>query len=186
MKILIIGGTGAIGKLIVPVLSETHEVITAGRNTGDLQVDISSAESIEAIFRQVDGIDACICAAGDSYTGSLETLTNDNMNIGLQNKAVGQANLVIIGQEYLNENGSFTLISGKMGDKPGKNATAKAMANGAVNSFVLAAAQEMSKGIRINVISPSKISEIPVKQLTDTYIQCIESDINGEIIRINY
>lgn len=186
MKILIIGATGTIGKILVPALSKNHEVITAGRNSGDVKVDISSEDSIKTMFSQVGTIDACICAAGDSYSGPLLSMTEEKINIGIKNKLQGQANLVIIGEKYLTDNGSITLTSGKMGDKPGINAAGKAMANGGVNSFVLAAAQEMTRGIRLNVISPSKVADIPVNDLIGGYMKSIEGNANGEIIKINY
>jgi NAD(P)-dependent dehydrogenase (short-subunit alcohol dehydrogenase family) len=186
MKIVIIGAGGAIGKLIVPALSQKHEVITAGRNSGDVRVDISSAESIQKMFTAVTNIDACVCAAGDSYAGDLLSLTEDKLNVGIKNKLLAQANLVLIGQNYINNNGSFTLISGKMGDKPVANAAGKAIANGGINSFAMAASLEMQRGIRINVISPSKVADIAVADLVAAYLKSIEGTVNGEIIKINY
>ena len=138
------------------------------------------------MFNEVKNIDACICIAGDSHTGDLATLTEENLYLGIRNKLVGQANLVLIGQNYLNDNGSFTLTSGKMGDKPAKNAAGKAIVNGGINSFVLAASIEMPRGLRINVVSPSKISDIPENDLINGYLKSIEGDTNGEIIKINY
>jgi nucleoside-diphosphate-sugar epimerase len=50
MKIIIIGATGTIGKHVVNALSKDHEIIKAGSKSGDLQVDITSAASIESFF----------------------------------------------------------------------------------------------------------------------------------------
>jgi NADP-dependent 3-hydroxy acid dehydrogenase YdfG len=186
MKILLIGASGRIGKILAPTLATKHEVITAGRNSGDITVDISSAESIKQLFMQVPNIDACVCVAGDSYTGDLQTLTEEKINIGIQQKLLGQANLVMIGQHYLNANGSFTLTSGKMGDKPAKNAVGKAIANAGINGFVLAAALEMQNGIRINVVSPSKVADIAEADLVNAYLKSIAGEKSGEIIRVNY
>lgn len=186
MKILIIGASGAIGKIITPTLKQKNEVITAGRNSGTIQVDLSSSESIRKMFNEVKNIDAIICIAGDSHTGDIATLTEENLYLGIRNKLVGQANLVLIGQNYLNDNGSFTLTSGKMGDKPAKNAAGKAIVNGGINSFVMAASLEMPRGLRINVVSPSKISDIPENDLINGYLKSIEGETNGEIIKINY
>lgn len=139
MKILIVGASGTIGKIITAKLSKKHEIIMAGRNSGDIRVNILSADSIKNMFQQVSSIDACICVAGDSETCDLLILKEEQLNVGIKSKLLGQVNLVLIGQNYLNDNGSFTLTSGKMGDKPTKGATGKAFVNGAVNSFVLAA-----------------------------------------------
>ena len=186
MKILLIGAGGTIGKIISPGLAEKHEIITAGRNSGDITVDVSSVASIENMFEKVRKVDACVCVAGDSYAGDLLSMTEGNLNVGIKNKLLGQVNLVLIGQNYLNENGSFTLTSGKTGDKPSKNSAGKAIANGGINSFVMAASLEMQRGIRINVVSPAKVSDIPVADLINGYMKSIKGPSNGEIIKINY
>jgi NAD(P)-dependent dehydrogenase (short-subunit alcohol dehydrogenase family) len=113
-------------------------------------------------------------------------MNEEKFTVGLQQKLLAQINLVLIGLKYLNDNGSFTLISGKMGEKPAKGSSGKAVVNGAINSFVLAAALEMPKGIRINVISPSKITDIPAEDLISAYVKSIETSVSGEIIRIGY
>ena len=186
MKLLIIGATGNIGRLVTPQLAERHEVITAGKTSGDVLADISSASSITSLFERVQQIDACICLAGDSYTGSLTDMTDDDLNLGISHKLLGQVNLVRMGLPYLSDGGSFTLISGKMGDKPSLNAAGKAMVNGAVNSFVLAASLEMPRDIRINVVSPAKVADVPIQDLVDAFLKSIEGTANGEILRVNY
>ena len=127
-----------------------------------------------------------MCIRDSCFTGDLLSLDEEKLNIGIKNKLLGQANLVLVGQKYLNDNGSFTLTSGKMGDKPVKNNSAKAIVNGGINSFVLAASLELERGIRINAISPGKVSDIPVNDLVNAYLKSVESSINGEIIKVNY
>lgn len=184
MKILIIGANGTIGKEITAELSKKHQDVTAGRNSGEIRLDISSAASIENMFQQVKQIDACICTAGDSYTGDFQTMTEENLNIGIKNKLLGQANLVLIGQHYLNDNGSFTLTSGKMGEKPAKNSSGKAIVNGAINSFVLAASLDIERGIRINAVSPGKVGDIPANEMVNAYVKSVEGVATGEILRV--
>lgn len=186
MKILVIGASGAIGRIITPALRSQHEVITVGRNSGTIVADISSSLSLKNLFELVNHVDAVICVAGDSITDNLFSMDEDKYDVGIGQKLMAQINLVLIGSKYLNDNGSFTLISGKMGEKPAKGSSGKAVANGGVNSFAMAAAQEMPRGIRLNVISPSKISDINPEDLVHAYIKSIETDINGEIIRIGY
>ncbi|RUT69792.1 short chain dehydrogenase [Flavobacterium cupreum] len=186
MKILLIGANGEIGQILKPAFTKNHEIISAGRNSGDFRIDVSDSDSIEKIFKEIKDIDACICVAGDCYTGDLLSLDEEKLNIGIKNKLLGQVNLVLIGQKYLNDNGSFTLTSGKMADKPVKNNISKAIVNGGINSFVLATSLELERGIRINAISPGKVSDIPVSDLVAAYLKSIETTINGEIIKVNY
>lgn len=184
MKILIIGANGAIGKIITDGLAKEHEVIMVGRTSGNWQFDIASAASIENMFRTIKGVDACICAAGDSETCDLQHLTEEHLKVGIKNKLLAQANLVLIGQRYLNDGGSFTLTSGKMGEKPIKGATGKAFINGAINSFVLAASLDLPRGLRLNVVSPAKVGTVSNEEIIKAYRQSVESDLNGEILRI--
>lgn len=186
MRILLIGANGEIGKIIKPAFAKNHEIISAGRNSGDFYVNIADVNSIEKLFQQIGNIDACICVAGDCYTGNLLSLDEEKLNIGIQNKLLGQINLVLTGQKFLKENGSFTLTSGKMGDKPVKNNSAKAIVNGGINSFVLSASLELERGIRINAVSPAKVADILIQDLENAYLKSVESSINGEIIKVNY
>ncbi len=186
MTVIIIGAGGAIGKTITPAIQVVHKVITVGRNSGDILVDISSVADLEHLFKQTGKVDAIICVAGDSVTSDLQSMDKEKFEVGIQQKLLAQTNLVLIGLDYLNDNGSLTLISGKMGERPAKGSTGKALANGAVNSFVMAAALEMPRGIRINTISPSKLSEISPDDLIRAYQKCMETLINGEIVRIGY
>lgn len=185
MKILMIGAGGAIGKIVTAALKE-HEVITVGRNTGAIKADISEETAVESLFKQVSNVDAIVCAAGDSVTGNLSAMNKAPFMVGIQQKLWPQINLVLSGMKHLKDNGSITLISGKMGELPAKGSSGKAFVNGAINSFVIAAAQEMPRGIRLNVISPSKVSDIGEDELAAAYIKCLETAINGEIIRVGY
>jgi NAD(P)-dependent dehydrogenase (short-subunit alcohol dehydrogenase family) len=184
MRILIIGANGVIGKLITPELAEQHEVITAGRNSGDLRVDIACTASLETMFQQVKALDACICVAGDSETCEFSQLTETHLQTGINSKLLGQINLVRIGQKYLHDNASFTLTSGKMGDKPVKGATGKAFVNGAINSFVLAASLDLPRGLLLNAVSPAKIGSVANEKIIMAYRRAVESRANGEIFRI--
>jgi dTDP-4-dehydrorhamnose reductase len=44
MKLLIIGGNGTIGKKVSAHFSKTHEIIVAGRTSGDVTVDIAEMQ----------------------------------------------------------------------------------------------------------------------------------------------
>ena len=50
MKILIIGGSGTIGRVVSRYFSKKHNVITAGRKSGEEVVDLASSESIETLL----------------------------------------------------------------------------------------------------------------------------------------
>lgn len=161
MKIIIVGATGTMGKHLVSALEKDHEIVRVASKGGDIQADITSPESIENMFRQVGSFDALISTAGPTYVGPWKNLTDKEFRRGVEGKMMGQINLVLIGQHYINPKGSFTLITGALTHDPQKNFANASAANGAVEGFVRAAAIELENGIRINAVSPTVIEASP-------------------------
>ena len=198
MKLLVIGGNGTIGKKVVAHFSKTHEVIIAGRTSGDVAVDIADSGSIKAMFESVGKIDAILCIAGEAKWAPFNSLTEDDYDIGLRSKLMGQVNLVRIGQDYLNTGGSFTLTTGILADYPVVMTTSAAMVNGGIHSFVKAAALELKNELRINVVSSGLVEDavekyedyfpghnpIPMKKVINGYVKSVEGKGTGEIIRM--
>jgi len=198
MKILLIGATGTIGKRISAQLSKKHEIISGGRTNANVEVDITDSASIEKMYQTVSSIDAVICAAGPAKFGLLAELTEDDFYIGIRGKMMGQVNLVRIGQKYLNDNGSFTLTTGILADEPVLGSAGLSLVNGGVNSFVLAAAQELPRGQRVNVVCPTVVADsaevyadffpgfdpVSMERVVNGYVRSVETKMTGRVIRI--
>ncbi len=196
MRILIIGGNGTIGKIVVSHFKENNTVLTAGRTSGDVTVDISDSGSINSMLEQVGELDAIICIAGEAKWADFKQITEDDYYIGLKSKLMGQVNLVRIGQNYLNQNGSITLSSGILADDPVVRTASASMVNGGIHSFVKAAALEMENGIRLNVVSSGMVADaydkykdyfpghnpVAMNKVVNGYVRSVKG--NGEIIRI--
>lgn len=161
MKIIIVGATGTMGKHLTSAFEKEHEVIKAATSGGDIQVDITSAESIKNMFKKVGPFDALISTAGPTFVGPWKKLNDVTFRQGVEGKMMGQINLVLIGQNYINPKGSFTLITGALSHDPQKNFANASAANGAVEGFVRAAAIELENGVRINAVSPTVIENSP-------------------------
>jgi len=161
MKIIIVGATGTMGKHLTGAFEKEHEVIKAASKGGDIQVDITSAGSIENMYNQAGPFDALISTAGPTYVGPWKKMTEKDFKKGIDGKMMGQINLVLIGQHYINPRGSFSLITGALTHDPQKNFANASAANGAVEAFVRAAAIELENGIRINAVSPTVIENSP-------------------------
>lgn len=161
MKIIIVGATGTMGKHLVSAFEKDHEIISVASKGGNIQADITSTVSIENLFKEVGSFDALISTAGPTYVGPWKSLTDKEFRKGLEGKMLGQINLVLIGQHYINPKGSFTLITGALSHEPQINFANASAANGAVEGFVRAAAIELGKGIRINAVSPTVIENSP-------------------------
>ncbi len=122
-------------------------------------MDITSQESVEALFAQTGEVDAIVSTTGNLHFGPLSTMTDSQFNLGLQDKLLGQIRLALVGQHFLRDGGSITLVSGIVAQEPiaqGVNATT---VNAGLEGFVRAAACELPRGIRINLISPTVLSE---------------------------
>lgn len=198
MKILIIGGNGTIGKKVSDHFSRQHDIIIAGRNSGDITVDIADGKSIEAMFESLGRVDAAVCIAGEAKWAAFESMTEEDFYIGLRSKLMGQVNLVRIGQNYLSAGGSFTLTTGILADHPVALTTNAAMVNGAIHSFVKAVSLELKNGIRINVVSSGLVEDavekyeayfpghnpIPMNKVINGYVKSVEGKGTGEIIRM--
>lgn len=198
MKILIVGGAGTIGKKVSSHLSKKHDVVVAGRSSGDVKVDIDDSKSIKTMYESVKKLDAVVCIAGNAKWAAFDDLTEEDFHMGLNNKLMGQVNLVHIGKDYLNAGGSFTLTTGVLADHPVLMTTSAAMVNGAIHSFVKAAALELKNSLRINVVSSGLVEDavdkyrdyfpghnpIPMFKVVNGYVKSIEGAASGEIIRM--
>ena len=161
MKIIFVGATGTLGRHLAGAFETEHEVIRVASKGGDIRADITSPASIENLFKQVGQFDALVSTAGPTYIGPWKTMTGQEFRNGLEGKFMGQVNLVLIGQHYINPKGSFTLITGALTHDPQLIFANASAANGAVEAFVRAAAIELENGIRINAVSPTVIEASP-------------------------
>ncbi|THB79864.1 MAG: short chain dehydrogenase [Desulfobulbaceae bacterium] len=198
MRILIIGGEGTIGRKVSDYFSKQHEVIICGRKSGTVNADISDSASLEALFASLGNVDAIVCIAGEAKWAELSSMSEEDFWIGLKSKLMGQVNLVRIGQRYLTPGGSFTLTTGILADHPVYMTTSPAMVNGAIHSFVKAAALELTDGHRINVVSSGLVEDavdkyeayfpgdnpIPMKKVVNGYVKSVMGKISGQIIRM--
>jgi NAD(P)-dependent dehydrogenase (short-subunit alcohol dehydrogenase family) len=158
MKILLVGASGTLGKAVSAELGQRHTIIAAGRSSGE-KVDIADLASVQALFARTGKLDAIISAAGNVHFGPLSDMTPDLLGIGLKDKLMGQVNLVLAGQAALNDGGSLTLITGILAQDPIRYGASASMVNGAIESFVKAAAIELPRGLRINAVSPTVLVE---------------------------
>jgi len=163
MRVLLVGATGTVGKAALGELSRRHEVVTAGRSSGDITVDLMNEESVRAMYEKAGKVDAVVVTAGHVHFGPVSTMSPEQFRKGLNDKLMGQINLVLLGQDHVNDGGSFTLVSGVLDRDPIRSGSNAAAVNGALGAFVRSAALEMPRGIRINVVSPGLLEE-PVKK----------------------
>jgi NAD(P)-dependent dehydrogenase (short-subunit alcohol dehydrogenase family) len=198
VRVLVIGGSGTIGSRLVPALvNRGHEVVVGGRTSGDVQVDITSAESIARMYERIGAIDSVVVIAASGPLDEFGTLTESALLENMRGKFFGQVNVVLIGQHHLNPGGSFTLTSGIFADQAWPGVTSGAVISGALHSFVLSAAIALPRNLRVNVISPTMVGDsvdaysdqfpgmqpVTMDELVNDYLDCIDGHDTGRIMR---
>lgn len=195
MKILLVGATGTIGSAVMNELGSRHEIIKAGSKSGDVTVDITSADSIQSMYQKIGTIDAVVCTAGGAHFGPLETLTEKEFEIGIRSKLMGQINLVLLGTASVSDGGSFTVTTGVLAHDPIYCGTAVTTVNKGLEGFALGASIELPRGIRINVVSPEVLEEsiprighffrghvpVPASRVALAYSKSVEGRLTGQV-----
>ncbi|TCM51016.1 NAD(P)-dependent dehydrogenase (short-subunit alcohol dehydrogenase family) [Rhizobium sp. PP-F2F-G48] len=196
MRIIVVGAEGDIGKAACEELRGRHEIIKAGRSSGDIRVDMADRASVDAMYAQCGNVDAVISTAGNVHFGPLAEFTEETFMLGLRDKVMGQVNLVLAGLNRISDGGSFTLTSGVLDRDPIRMGTGAAAANGALGGFVHGAAIEMPRGLRINVVSPGLLDvsvprygewfpghePVSSKRVGLAYAKSVEGAITGKVI----
>jgi NAD(P)-dependent dehydrogenase (short-subunit alcohol dehydrogenase family) len=197
MKAIVIG-SGTIGSAVRKALEEKgHDVVSVGRNSGDYQADISDPASLKALFSRVGSFDAVANAAGDVSFAPLEQTTDEQWANTIKSKGMGQIHLVRAALPFIADTGSFTLISGVLTDEYIRGGTIGTSVNLLVEGFVRGAAVEMPRGVRINCISPTVLTEsvayhaffpgfIPVAawEVGQAYLRAMSTPITGRILKL--
>ena len=199
MKIIIVGASGAIGKAAVDALSARHEIIAVSRSSGDISVDIEDVDSIRNLYQKVGKVDAVVSAVGHGHFGAVHDMNSEQFMKGINHKVLPQVNLVLEGFAYMNDGGSFTLTSGVLNRDPIPGGASAAAANGAIDGFVLGAAVDMPRGIRINAVSPEVLEvsreryegffpghvHVSSEAVGLAYSKSVEGCLNGQVFIVD-
>lgn len=122
----------------------------------------------------------------------------NQFSVGLNDKLLGQVQLVLIALDFLNDAGSITLTSGILSHDPIPGGASASAVNGAIDSFVKAAAIELPRGIRINGVSPTVLEEslpvygpffrgfaaVPAHRVALAYSKSVEGAQTGQIYSV--
>ena len=199
MKIVIVGASGTVGSAVSELLAKDHQVIRVGHSRGDATVDMRDPASIKALFAQVGQFDALVVASGSVAFNDLTEMTDEQWQVGLESKLMGQINLTRAAIPYLTDKGSITLISGILSEEPINWGVSASTVNGAIDHFVKAAACELPRGIRINVVSPTVLAEsmdkyadffpgfvpVPAAKVAQAYKKSVLGIQTGQVFRVN-
>jgi len=193
MRVVVVGATGTIGKAVVKALERDHEVLPVSRNS-KIRVDITDPESIRTMYKTIGAIDAVISAAGQARFAPLMQLTDADFQFSLNNKLMGQVNLVRFGMDSMRDHGCFTLTAGILARSPMIGSGVISLVNAGLEGFVRAAALEAPRGIRVNIVSPPWITDtlralgmdtspgISPEAASKLYVQSLVGNRSGVVI----
>jgi len=196
MKVLVVGASGLIGAGVADALSVNHDVIRASRSSA-VSVDLTKPESIAAMYSAVGKVDAVVSCAGKVTFKTVEEMSFAEYRDSVMDKALGQVELVRQGIEYVNDSGSFTLITGILGREAIQTGTAAALCNGALEAFTYTASIELPRAIRINAVSPTVLVEatgyhayfpgfapVTLAEVIGAYVKCVEGWSTGLVHKL--
>jgi NAD(P)-dependent dehydrogenase (short-subunit alcohol dehydrogenase family) len=193
MKIIVIGSTGVIGSAVAKALAGKHEVIGVHRKS-DPAVDVEKPATIAALFDKVRDVDAVVSCAGNAVFKPLGDLTDEDYELCLHSKLLGQAAVIRHALTHLRDGGSVTVTSGTLAQNPMKGAAAISMVNCGLEGFTRGAALEAPRGIRVNVVSPGWVTEtlvamkmdpshgMPAAEVARAYVASVEGKLTGQTI----
>lgn len=178
-KIIVIGATGTIGNAVANTLEEkNYEVVCASRK-GAVQVDLEDSISIDALFAEVHNVDAVIVTAGSGKLTPLEFLSEEDFTYGMKSKVLGQVALIRRAADHLLDGGSITITSGNMFENLIPGSAVSAFVNNGLEGFVRAAAAELPRGIRLNIVSPGWVKESLASMSPDLRVNLGLENVNG-------
>ncbi|MFI6576194.1 short chain dehydrogenase [Nocardiopsis sp. NPDC050513] len=199
MRILHVGASGTIGGAVRTALSDRgHDVVAAHRGSVGWPVDISDPERIHDLLDEVGELDAVVCTAGSTPFGPWQQLDRAAWTSGIESKLLGQIELVRQAVDQTRTGGSFTLISGIIGRERIRSGSVAAAVNGALESWVAAAAAEMGGEHRLNAVSPTVLTEsldrygdffpgfpsVAAADVAQAFVRSVEGIDTGRIYRV--
>ncbi len=192
MKTLVVGPNGLIGKQVTHLLKEKgYEVIGVSRSTSPA-LDITNTSNIESFYANLGEVDAIISVAGDAAFSFLNKVSDDQIQICIKSKLLGQVNLVRKGLNNLRPGGVFIITGGILAYSPIPQTSLIAMVNAGLEGFARALSLELTEGRRIVIVHPTWVAETAAKMGMDpapwpdavktakAYLEALEGTKNGE------
>lgn len=200
MRVLVVGASGTLGKAVTSTLRERgHDVLEASR-AGKHVVDLNEPDTIDALYQETGTVDAVASTAGVTPFRRFVELSREHFRAGIDDKLLGQVELVRRGLPHVRDGGSFTLISGVLTTDPIVTGAVASLVDGALDAFVRAAAIELPRGLRINAVSPTVLEEswdayaayfaghrpVGAAEAGRAYVKSIEGAQTGQTYRVGY
>jgi NAD(P)-dependent dehydrogenase (short-subunit alcohol dehydrogenase family) len=169
--VVIVGGTSGIGlAAATQAKAAGAHVIVVGRNAASTEevatkhgfdgwraADVTDGVALEAALRDIARVDHLVLLAGTFVAGKVREAEVDYLRRAFDERMWSAVHAVRAVGERLSQDGSITLISGALADRPNANGTAVlAAASAAMEAFARGLALELAP-VRVNTLSPGPI-----------------------------
>ena len=125
-------------------------------------------------------------------------MSQEQWDVGLQDKLMGQVQLALAAVAHLNDGGSITLTTGVLAEEPIRYGASASLVNAGIQGFVLGAAIELPRGLRINAVSPGVLIEsmpnyapyfrgfdpVPAARAALGFARSVEGADTGKVYRV--
>jgi len=171
-KVVVVGGSSGIGFSTAELAkAEGADVVIASRNAEKLNAaatklgakaiptDVTSDDSIAALFRTCGPVDHVVVTAAQLKTGPFKSVAMDDVRATMESKFWGAWRVARAAE--IRAGGSLTLVSGFLSIRPRPAAAIVGAANGALESLARSLALELAP-VRVNCVSPG-IIDTPIR-----------------------
>lgn len=170
---VVTGATGALGSAIVACLRGAGlRVVAVSRSRPDLDrlagddsgvvsvaADLGDDAATSAIGAAISGpVRIVVHAAGLPPSGTIETITADEIIRGVDVKVGGLVRLVRAVEPYLTEHSRIVVLGGHYGFEPSPSAPAAGLVNAALGNLTRALADHWGRhGVTVHLIAPGPV-----------------------------
>lgn len=171
-SVVVVGGSSGIGLATAELAKkEGATVIIASRSAEKvnaaaskigvkgLTADVTSDDSIAALFKQCGAVDHVVVTAAQLKTGPFKTVAMDDVRGTMEGKFWGAWRCARFAE--IKPGGSLTLVSGFLSIRPRPNSAIVGAANGALESLARSLALDLAP-VRVNCVSPG-IIDTPIR-----------------------